>query len=77
MFSSGVNRQELVSIADVICGMSAIPRPSRDARRGYLTIVKWFENNWELVSVYLPFIQLRDENGGVINASREVFDRYS
>jgi hypothetical protein len=76
-FSSGVSRQERVSIADVVCRLSGLKPPSRDVRRAYLAIVGWFGQHWHAVNAYLPLIHLCDDNHRVINGSRELFDRYS
>jgi hypothetical protein len=42
-----------------------------------MTIVGWFEQHWQVVSAYLPLIRLCDDSRCVIDAAREVVDRYS
>jgi hypothetical protein len=73
-FSSGVCLTELGSIAIVIASIVGIKPPTRKVRRYYQKLIKWYHENWELVSVWLPFIELRDGGGMLIDHRREVFD---
>jgi hypothetical protein len=76
-FGSGVNLKELTSIAEIMCLLSGLRRPSRDTRRSFPALVQWYEVNWGQISPFLPIVQLRDSQGAVIDAKRELCDRYA
>jgi hypothetical protein len=67
----------LISISEAVCQLAGVARPSRDARRSFLAMVKWFETNWSCVGPWLSIIHLRDEHGRIIDGAREVCERYA
>jgi hypothetical protein len=70
-FSSGVRHRELISIAQLISHHFVMPRISRDAKRSYPVLIKWFQDNWVEVEPIMPLIALRDETEEIINHRRE------
>jgi hypothetical protein len=80
-FSSGVRLPELRSIALVLSSIADLPPPGRDAKRQLGLMVQWFVRHWNVVSCWLPFVTLRDEQGLPIDGRRELnhvaFRRFS
>jgi hypothetical protein len=74
-FSSGVTLKELRSIAVVVSLMSGLLEPSREDKRSYVLMIKWFKDRWETVGPMLPFIHLRDANDRIIDSRRELIDK--
>jgi hypothetical protein len=74
-FSSGVTMIELSSIAMVLAETAGIPPPPRVAKRRFLQLLTWFRDCWPSVSPWLPYVQLRDDDGFAIDGRRELFDK--
>jgi hypothetical protein len=74
-FSSGVTFHELRSIADVLSACARVPRPSREASRCFSVLLAWFRCYWSRIIVWLPAIELRDEENLPINARRELLEK--
>lgn len=70
-FSSGVTHSELRSIAQVCCHFSKKLVLDRDAQRDNRVLIKWFEENWNILKDLVDQIKLRDENEEIINLQRE------
>lgn len=66
--------KELGSIAIVAATLVGISPPSRAARRSFVLMIKWFQDNWSTLFPVLLVIQLRDENNCVIDARREAIE---
>ena len=73
LFSSGITRSELRSVAQIICLKTNL-KLDRDATRDLRVLVKWFSDNWEVIAPVIYTIQLRDANFEVINLAREIHD---
>lgn len=69
-YSSGVTHNELKSLAQVICMHSNL-KLDRDATRDNRVLIKWFQENWEIVKTMLPRLHLKDTNHNIIDSSRE------
>jgi hypothetical protein len=74
-FSSGVRLRELVSVALVIADLGEIAAPGRRAKRHFDLLMDWYRQNWAVVAVWLPYVQLRDANDLSIDSRREVSER--
>jgi hypothetical protein len=74
-FSSGLRLRELRSLALVFASIAEIAPPDRDTKRGYVPLIKYFRANWAVLSPFLPFVQLRDENDFPIDGRREGLER--
>jgi hypothetical protein len=57
LYGPKLNQEELVSIADLVAGRLQI-KLDRDARRRKTVIIKWFEENWNLIQPLLSTIVL-------------------
>jgi hypothetical protein len=57
LYGPRIRQDELVSIAEVIAHKSGI-RLDRDARRRKSVMVKWFEENWQVIEPLLSSIVL-------------------
>ena len=64
-FGSQVKLQELVSVA-VLMGQVCYLRVDRDAKRSKAVIIKWFEENWDVVRPFLDYVVLAElpQDGG-------------
>jgi hypothetical protein len=67
--------RELQSVAQVLAVLSQVLPPSREARRHFPALVKWFVTYWNKISPWLPYVQLRDAWGEVIDGYREGLDK--
>jgi hypothetical protein len=59
-YGPGINQQELVSIADLICPKLNI-QLDRDARRRKIVMLKWFDENWAVIQPLLSLVVLETE----------------
>lgn len=73
-FSTGTTHRELVSIARIICLKTNL-KLDRLAVRDQRVLIKWFEENWAIVYMILPSMQLLDENKVSITLARELQQR--
>jgi hypothetical protein len=69
-FSSGVRHRELCSVALVLSHCFGFTTISRDARRSYPVLIKWFHDNWAIIEPVLPFVALRDATDRIIDHHR-------
>ena len=69
-FSSGITHNELKSIAQVCCYFSNLTL-DRDATRDNRVLIKWFDENWNVLKDIINKISLRDEHGRPITKERE------
>ena len=58
-FGSDLKQEELMSIAELVAKTANL-RIDRDAKRRKIVLMKWFEENWSIVSSYMRFIVLED-----------------
>jgi hypothetical protein len=70
-FSSGVRHKELSSVALVISHCFHVPAITRDARRSYPVLIKWFNDHWGKIQPIMPLIALHDEDDEIIDHKRE------
>jgi hypothetical protein len=75
MYSSGARLPELRTIAALVALLSNVCQPSREAKRTFSGMIRWFDDNWDAVQPHLQAINLLDESGQAINGMRELFDR--
>jgi hypothetical protein len=71
-FSTGIRHRELCSIALVIVRYFGVRKISRDARRSFPVLIKWFQDNWSEIEPLLSIMNLLDENEEVIDHDREL-----
>jgi hypothetical protein len=70
-FSAGIRHRELCSIALVLSHCFGFPTISRDARRSYPVLIKWFHDHWPSIEPVMPLVALRDEEDGIIDHHRQ------
>ena len=70
-FSSGVTHSELKSVAIVLCQHTGLSL-DRDATRDNRVLIKWFDENWDVLQKHIDNVSLKDENEEIINHSREI-----
>ena len=58
-YGNKITQDELVSIADAIKPYAGI-KLDRDARRRKSVIIKWYQDNWAVISGYLKYVVLED-----------------
>jgi len=58
-FGANVKQPELLSIANVLA-MNANIKLDRDAKRRKSVLIKWFQENWAIVSPFLDFVVLEE-----------------
>ena len=73
LFSSGITRNELRSVAQIICIKTHL-KLDRDATRDLRVLVKWFSDHWDVVSPILYRMQLRDSDLQPITLAREIHE---
>ena len=56
-FGSHLNQKELISIAELIASKNHL-KLDRDAKRRKVVLIKWFQENWEIVKPLLLIITL-------------------
>jgi hypothetical protein len=71
-FGDTVTHREMCSVAWLLVSEFEIPKISRDARRSYPALIRWFQENWESVGPILHKITLEDDNMETINREREL-----
>jgi hypothetical protein len=64
---------ELQSSATIIGSFTGLVIP-RLTKRTLPLLVKWFSDNWAIVSTFLPYISLTDDKGVSISLARELSD---
>jgi hypothetical protein len=74
-FSTGVTIRELVSVAEIVSSLARISPPSRDAKRNFGLMIRWFRSRWTSVGPWLPLISLCDEERCIIDGARELSDK--
>jgi hypothetical protein len=66
-FTIGVTHAELKSIAQVVCSQTNL-RLDRDAARDNRVLIKWFDENWDVIAPFMPSLHLRDEGEQIIGS---------
>jgi hypothetical protein len=74
-FSSGLRKNELVSIAVMVSMFAEIRPPSREVKRSVPALIGWFRSEWGRVAPWLAVMQLRDGDDQPIDSSRELSDK--
>jgi hypothetical protein len=74
-FSSGVRFTELKSIAVVLAWLANVDPPDRNTCRQFVLLIRWFQRHWQVVSAFLPSVELRDQNNIPITRDRELRER--
>jgi hypothetical protein len=74
-FSSGVTFCELKSIATVVASLAEITPPSREEKRHYFKLIKWFRDSWAVITPFMKIVELRDEFNIPIDNKREMVDK--
>lgn len=64
-FTIGATHNELKSVAQILCTLTGL-RLDREASRDNRVLIKWFDENWDLLKVHVHHIHLRDENEKII-----------
>ena len=62
-FGANIKHGELVGIAQAIAEKAQI-KLDRDAKRRKNVLLKWFAENWEIISPFLDYIVLEENNDG-------------
>jgi hypothetical protein len=62
-YGSRITHDELLSIAELVAGVVGI-KVDRDAQRRKNVLLKWFEENWQIIYQILPFIVLEQPTNG-------------
>lgn len=70
-FSVGITNNELKSLARVLCSRIDGLHLDRDATRDNRVLIKWYDENWEIIKPNLQYIALHDEEGNIIDPSRD------
>ena len=60
-FGSSIKQPELLSIATVLAQNANI-KLDRDAKRRKSVLVKWFEENWQIIRPYLDYVVLEESH---------------
>jgi hypothetical protein len=64
-FTIGVTHSELKAVAQVVCSLTQL-KLDRDATRDNRVLIKWFDENWEVIEPHLLSFHLRDDSSAVI-----------
>ena len=75
-FSSGITHNELKSIAQVCCYFTKLSL-DRDATRDNRVLIKWFDENWDVLKDTVKKICLRDEKERPITLERETQEKWT
>ena len=75
-YGTGITHKEYVCLARIICKEMNL-KLDRLAVRDHRVLVKWFDDNWEIISVIIPYIQILDENKEPITLQREIQERFN
>lgn len=68
-FGSDVTHDELVSVAELVASRIGL-QVDRDAKRRKAVLIKWFTENWRVVSQWIDFVILvDDEEEDVLNTN--------
>jgi hypothetical protein len=68
-FGQMFNRVELLSLALVLADRLHL-RIARDLQRSHRGLIQWYDENLELITPYLDFVDLLDEDGNIISGPR-------
>lgn len=75
LFSTGIRHSELISIAEILIYLFGVPNISRSCHRSFPVLIKWFDDNWEIIEPHIYNISLLDEDKKQINLSRQIYDQ--
>lgn len=70
-FSSGIRHHELFSVAIIIQQIIKSTSLSRNEKRSFPLLIRWFERNWNSIESVLSSIRLLDVNFHSIDAASE------
>lgn len=68
-FGTKISYRDLKGIATVAGLVSGVGKPSREAMRGHVQLVDWFERNWGVIYPFLSLIRVTDNAHYEIGAS--------
>jgi hypothetical protein len=71
-FGRGITTNEIKSIAFIICDHCPPLKVDRDAQRDGRVLIKWFQENLNVVQPQLANVELRDEDELVIDSRRDI-----
>ena len=71
-FSTGVSLKELKSIATIIQLHLGLPPLTRNQKRSYPLLIKWFCINWDQIQPVLQYIYLFDDNLMEISSNSQI-----
>ena len=60
-FGSSIKQPELLSIATVLAQNANI-KLDRDAKRRKSVLIKWFQENWQIIRPFLDYVVLEDSH---------------
>jgi hypothetical protein len=67
--------REAIAIAQILHEtIRGVPELSRDEGRFFPLTIKWFHDNFSIIEPILPYVQLLDANGQVIDGNRCEFE---
>lgn len=66
-FSKGVVGQELRLVARILCKHVPELHLDRDATRDHRVLIKWFDENYDVISQHIHKIDMRDANYEIID----------
>ena len=69
-FYSGLTHPELLRIGEILAGFTGL-KMDRDAKRDNRVLVKWFDENWEVIRGEMANIMLYDKNENLISEPSE------
>lgn len=69
-FGPNLNQSELLSLAEII-GQEAGIKVDREAKRRKEVLIKWYEENLEVVLKMLPYVKLVDSDGNALKGDQE------
>ena len=71
-FSTGIRFRELKSIANIIQITLQLPPLSRNQKRSFPLLIKWFCTNWDKIQPILDYISLYDDNLTQISGQSQI-----
>ena len=69
-FHSGLTQPELLKIGEILAEVTGLTI-DRDAKRDSRVLVKWFDENWEVIRGEMANIMLYDKNENLISEPSE------
>ena len=72
-YGPNLNQSELLSMAEII-GQEAGIKVDREAKRRKEVLIKWYEENLEVVLKMLPYFKLVDSNGNALRGDDQEDD---